>query len=179
MPSCSRNCWLFSQVIGWERTRRSWQPWPSPWPSKSSFFEILDHPKHFDCRLLLALDLCPEWVFLHTFSWKTSLNATCHQRYTHFLLENILGCYISSVLYIPSPWRLPWMLRIKTHFDLLVVSLLNLLPVSFLAFAQIHECFIYPITFLSLLLELYLRKNRILATQIRIFSSITSECLSQ
>lgn len=122
MPSCSRNCWLFSQVIGWERTWWFWQPWPSLWPSKSSFYEILEHPKHFHCRLLLALDLCPEWVFLHTFSWKTSLDATCHQHYTRFLLENILGCYISSVLYTPSPWRLPWMLRIKTHFDLLVVK---------------------------------------------------------
>lgn len=160
MPSCSRNGWLFSQVIGWERTWRSWQPWPSPWPSKSSFSEIPEHPKHFHCRLLLALDLCPEWVFLHTFSWKTSLDATCHQYYTHFLMENILGCYKASVLYTTSPWRLPWMLRIKTYFDLLVVSLfLNLLPVSFLAPVQIHECFIYPITFLSLSLELYLRKK--------------------
>lgn len=111
-------------------------------------------------QALLALDLCPEWVFLHTFSWKTSLDTTCHQHYTHFLMENILGCYKASVLYTTSPWRLPWMLRIKTYFDLLIVSLfLNLLPVSFLAPVQIHECFIYPITFLSLSLELYLRKN--------------------
>jgi hypothetical protein len=42
------------------------------------------------------------------------------------------------------------MFRIKSHFDLPVVSLyLNLLPVSFLAPAKVHDYFVYLITFVS------------------------------